>query len=190
MPDPRDLSLHRWGEDLRRRRAVRKTCCRQAVLAAAAAAALAATLIWPPRPLLVWNMSASSPPGPYLLSSADRVEAGDFVAAWPPAAARRLAAERRYLPVNIPLVKRVAATRGDRVCAIGEAVFVNGRLAAARRRQDRSGRLLPWWTGCSRLRRGELLLLTRGGADSFDGRYFGISSRHHVIGRASPLWPA
>ena len=60
-----------------------------------------------------------------------------MVIAWAPAEARRLGAERHYLPSNVPLVKRVAAVAGDRVCAAGEAVFVNGRLATLRRAQGR-----------------------------------------------------
>jgi type IV secretory pathway protease TraF len=90
----------------------------------------------------------------------------------------------------VPIVKRVAATRGDLVCGIGEAVFVNGRFAALRWREDPSGRPLPWWTGCARLGTGALFLLTVGGPDSFDGRYFGVTSTRNVVGRARLLWPA
>jgi type IV secretory pathway protease TraF len=72
-----------------------------------------------------------------------------------------LAGERRYLPVNVPLVKQVAAAEGDRACAIGEALFVNGRFLALRRRLDGAGRPLPWWSGCIDLGHGDLLLLTR-----------------------------
>jgi conjugative transfer signal peptidase TraF len=151
---------------------------------------LGATLLWPPRPHFVWNMSASSPTGLYRVTTLRNVRAGDFVIAWPPPPARRLAAERRYLPANVPIVKRVAAGQGDLVCGIGEAVFVNGRFAALRWQEDLSGRPLPWWTGCARLGEGEMFLLTAGGPDSFDGRYFGVTSARHAVGRARLLWPA
>jgi conjugative transfer signal peptidase TraF len=151
-------------------------------------AATAATMLWPPRPALVWNLSASSPLGLYRVTAPGQVRPGETVVAWPPAAARRLAAERRYLPANVPLVKEVAAAAGDRVCALGEIVTVNGRFAALRWREDPSGRPLPWWSGCVRLDGDQLLLLMRGGGDSFDGRYFGVTSRRQLVGRARHLW--
>ncbi len=191
MPEPRDIPIVRWGEELRRHRAARRKgrfrILATAAAAVAAAAALA-SLLWPPRPVLVWNASASSPIGLYAVTDADDLRPGDMVIAWPPAWARSLAGERGYLPVNVPLVKRVAAAAGDRVCAAGEAVFVNGRLQAHRRSADAVGRALPWWTGCMDLREGQLFLLMPGRVASFDGRYFGIMERDDVVGEASLLW--
>ena len=149
---------------------------------------MAATIIRPPRPLLVWNASASSPMGLYRVTRARGVRAGDMAIAWAPAVARRLAAQRHYLPANVPLVKRVAASGGDRVCAAGEVVFVNGRFLALRRLSDGAGRPMPWWNGCRQLEDGELFLLASGSADSFDGRYFGITGPQDVVGRARLLW--
>lgn len=192
MPEARDLSLFRWGEELRRRRRTRRTerlRTLAAAISAAASTALTATLLWPPAPLLVWNASASSPIGLYHVGSARNVRPGDMVIAWPPESARELGAERHYLPRNVPLVKRVAAAAGDRVCAIGEAIFVNGRLATLRRATDPSGRPMPWWTGCEKVRQGDLFLLTPGVPEAFDGRYFGATRSDLIVGRARLLWP-
>ena len=191
MPDPRDLNLFQWGEEIRRRRLARRASrlrTAATVGVAIAVTALAATLIWPPRPLFVWNASQSSPPGLYLVAAPRDAEPGDMVIAWAPAEARRLGAERHYLPWNVPLVKRVAAVAGDRVCAAGEAVFVNGRLEALRRPRDGAGRPMPWWTGCEVLRGGDLFLLTPSVPDSFDGRYFGITRAPEVVGSARLIW--
>lgn len=141
----------------------------------------------PPRPLLIWNVSASAPVGLYRIGGPDAVAAGDMVAARVPGRWRRLAGERQYIPVNVPLVKRVAAVPGDRVCAIGETVIVNGRRVARRRQADRRGRPMPWWTGCVTLRDGMLFLLMSA-PDSFDGRYFGPTEAGDVIGRARLIW--
>ncbi|WP_129793891.1 S26 family signal peptidase [Sphingosinicella sp. CPCC 101087] len=192
MPEHRALPLFRWGEELRRHRRVRRmTRLRMLAAAAGAAAATASlgTIVWPPGTLLLWNASASSPLGLYVIGPTAGVAAGDMVAAWPPDAARRLGAERHYLPANVPLVKRVAATAGDRVCAAGEAVFVNGRLETMRPAHDRSGRPMPWWTGCATIPEGGLFLLAPSVAEAFDGRYFGITRREHVLGRATLIWP-
>jgi len=152
-------------------------------------AALAATLVAPPSPRLVWNASASSPLGLYrVLPGAARE--GDMVIAWPPEPARALGAARGYLPRNVPLVKRVAAVAGARVCAVGDAILVEGRIVARRRAADPSGRPLPWWHGCMRLRAGELFLLTPGAPGAFDGRYFGPTPGALVVGRARLLWRA
>lgn len=147
------------------------------------------TMKWAPRPLLVWNASASSPTGLYRIGQSSRIQAGAMVVAWPPAKARRLGAERHYLPGNVPLVKRVAAAQGDRACALQNKLFVNGRLAARRRATDSAGRPMPWWTGCEVIERGDLLLLMNGNPDSFDGRYFGITRRAQILGSATLIWP-
>jgi type IV secretory pathway protease TraF len=156
-------------------------------LAAVLTTALSLTLFWPPRPLLVWNASASAPIGLYAIGAPRRIRVGDMVVAWPPPAARELAAERDYLPKRVPLVKRVAAGAGDRVCAVGEALFVNGRFEVSRRLSDGAGRLLPSWTGCDDLAADEYLLLMPS-PDSFDGRYFGVTAQADLVGRARLLW--
>jgi conjugative transfer signal peptidase TraF len=191
MPEHRELPLFRWGEELRRHRRAKRSRRLQAFAAAAAAASATAavgTLLWPPRPFLLWNATASSPVGLYLIGRAEGAGVGDRVAAWPPDEARELGAERHYLPRNVPLVKRVAATAGDRVCAIGEAIFVNGRLETLRSERDPSGRPMPWWTGCEVLGAGDLFLLTPDVPQAFDGRYFGISRRHQIVGHARLIW--
>jgi conjugative transfer signal peptidase TraF len=190
VPEARNLPLHRWGEEIRRDRVVRREQRSRSAAAAVAAftvSALIVTLFWQPRPLLVWNSSASAPIGLYAVAPPDHVRAGEMVIAWTPEPARSLAAERRYLPSNVPLVKRVGAARGDRVCAVGEAVWFNGRHVAARREVDGQGRPMPWWTDCHDLAEGEYFLLMES-ADSFDGRYFGITRREDLVGRAVPLW--
>jgi type IV secretory pathway protease TraF len=82
----------------------------------------------------------------------------------------------------------VAATAGDVVCASGDALFIDGRLAAKRLASDRIGRPLPQWEGCETLGAGEVFLLMAYVPDSFDGRYFGVTERRNIIGRLVPLW--
>ncbi len=178
------------SEALRRLIADRRLLQRRlriAVLAVPALLALIATLEWRPPALLLWNASASAPIGLYAINPWRRPRRGDLAIAWPPGPARRLAAGRRYLPSNVPLVKRVAADAGDRVCARGRSVLVNGRTAAIRRVADGQGRPMPWWSGCRRLGGDDdLLLMDRPG--SFAGRYFGLSRANQLLGRAILLW--
>jgi len=142
----------------------------------------------PPAPRLVWNTSASAPLGLYWVRPEVPVAKGDMVIARTPAAVRHLAAARRYVPANVPLVKRVAGVVGDRVCAAGTLLSVNGRQVAVRRAADGQGRAMPWWQGCRTLIEGEYFLLMADVPDSFDGRYFGITGNADLVGQAHLLW--
>ena len=190
MVDGRDTSAVHVGEDLRQIIAERRRRRRQVAIAAligCIAAPLAATMLWEPPVLFVWNASASAPVGFYHLGAGGPIRRGGMVVAWTPERVRSLAASRRYVPANVPLVKRVAAVGGDRVCAFGTDISINGNRAAARRSLDPAGRVMPRWTGCRRLSGGEYLLLMDNPL-SFDGRYFGVTDSSDIVGRAELLW--
>lgn len=187
MTERRDLPLFAWGDALRAARLRRRTLTRRGLCLAAGVALLCGTIVAPPLPRLVWNASASAPIGLYGVHPRAAIRRGDIVIAWAPPAARQLAAVRRYLPINVPLVKRVAAVPGDRVCAIGGTIIVNDRVRARRRTRDAAGRPMPWWHGCRTLRQDSLLLLMDA-PGSFDGRYFGVTRTGEIIGTATPLW--
>jgi conjugative transfer signal peptidase TraF len=184
---PPDLPLLRWGDELRHRAALRQYRKNLAVLAALSCGGLVAGPISHPRPVLIWNASASAPLGLYLLSPPP-LRVGDMVAARPPARFATLAAARRYLPAGVPLIKTVTATTGDVVCGMGSAILINGERVALRLPVDGLKRPLPSWSGCRRLDHDELLLMNADNPRSFDGRYFGFSHRTDVIGRVALIW--
>ena len=140
-----------------------------------------------PAPWLVWNASASAPIGLYRVLPGKPIR-GDLVLVRTPSSVRQLAAERSYLPQNIPLVKRIAAAGGDVICAAGDVISVNGRVVAERLARDRLRRPLPAWTGCQTLGPDDVFLLMEDVTGSFDGRYFGSVRRAAIIGRLVPLW--
>lgn len=186
------MPLATWMEGGRqraaRRRRLRRRACLMVAGLIAGPMALGGTLLLPPAPRLLWNVSASAPVGLYLVEPASLPARDDLVIAWPPETVRRLAAGRNYLPANVPLVKRVAAVQGDLVCARGTRIAINGVTVATRRAVDGSGRSLPQWQGCFRLGQGAYFLLMREHADSFDGRYFGAVGAGNIVGRARLLW--
>ena len=188
MNRPRDLPLFAWGEALRAARARRHRARRYAVWLSLGTLALGSTILFPPPPHLLWNATVSAPVGFYLVSPGAWLARGDMVVARAPYPARLLAARRHYLPMNVPLVKRVVGVPGDIICARGDRVTLDGKLIARRLLHDSMGRTLPWWEGCEGLLPGRYFLLMDNVPVSFDGRYFGPVGESDIIGKASPLW--
>jgi len=177
-----------WGDQLRLAKRRRRALGRRVAVIGVGITLVGLTIAFPPAPRLVWNASASAPVGLYGVTPDAAIESGDMVIARVPDPWRMLAAQRRYIPANVPLVKRVAAAAGDEVCALGQEVFVNGRHVAERRFADTAGRPMPSWSGCVRLRGGQLFLLMTDSPMSFDGRYFGVIDGRQVVGKARLLW--
>lgn len=164
----------------RRRRAVR---CSVLALAGAGLGLIAWAAVSSPTPRIVYNASASAPLGFYRVLPVQPLRRGDLVLAHTPDSMRQLAARRGYLPATVPLVKRIAALSGDRVCATGKVIRINGVAFATRRAADGAGRPMPRWTGCRTLQSSEVFLLMAGVPNAFDGRYFGPSALRDVVGR-------
>ena len=137
-------------------------------------------------PRLVLNASASAPIGLYR-TEMRAPEIRDYVLVQPNRDVEILIAERGYLPENIPLLKRVAALPGARVCRKGEGIFINDSHVAEALSVDSQGRILPFWEGCFSLVGDQVFLLNEP-RNSLDGRYFGATQLDDVIGVAVPLW--
>lgn len=161
---------------------------RSFVLAGVVAAATLATLTVPVSRYAVWNATASVPTGLYAIRGKASLHVGERIAIEPPPPLRRLLAERGYLPTGVPLLKRIAAVSGQRVCRFGHGVTIDGNFAGVARAHDSQRRPLPAWVGCHVLQSGELFVMSPAAPDSFDGRYFGVLRMADLIGRAAPVW--
>ncbi len=139
-----------------------------------------------PHPRVLWNASASALIGLYRVKANAVPALGDLVVLMPPPDIARFIAERRYLPGGVPLLKRVAALPGQRVCRTGAIVSIDAVAVATARARDRVGRKMPDWQGCQRISPGRLFLLNPA-ADSLDGRYFGPVPASLVAGIAHPV---
>lgn len=175
-------SIRLIGSRLRRLRA-RKTIA----VAAIGLSLIGFAAFVKPSPWLVWNASASAPVGLYRTGS-ETPARGDLVLVRLPKSVADLAAERGYLPRNIPLVKRLAALPGEHVCAFNDAIIIGGEIVARRLATDGQGRPLQWWNACRTLGRDEVVLLGSDADRSFDSRYFGPVPAANIIGRLVPLW--
>ena len=139
-------------------------------------------------PRLIWNASASTPVGFYTIGDVGPLDVTDLVAVDAPEPLATFLSDGGYLPRGVPLLKRVAAVPGQRVCRTGLAITVDGVPMGDALDRDRRGRPLPVWQGCRLVANGELFLMNWQVRDSLDGRYFGPLPASAVIGRATPLY--
>ncbi|MHA7685488.1 S26 family signal peptidase [Cupriavidus sp. PET2-C1] len=160
-------------------------------------AALAWASFVSPLPRLTYNPSDSVAVGWYRVDPTGNratllqgsVHVGTIVLARLPGEAAALAAQRGYLPADVPLLKRVGAVAPQQVCIVGRSIRIDGVPVAAALSADRMGRPLPSWQQCRRLVSGELFLLSTTDPASFDSRYFGPIAASAVIGVAHLVWP-
>ena len=138
---------------------------------------------------IVYNPSASAPIGYYWVAEYDskfELKIGSFVVIPTPIEFRLMAAKRHYLPINIPLIKKVVAVSGDEICRQHQMISINGKPIAEALIADKQGRKLPIWDGCHTLKNDEFFALMSA-KDSFDGRYFGALKTRDIIGIATFL---
>ncbi|CDX24425.1 Conjugal transfer protein [Mesorhizobium sp. ORS 3324] len=139
-------------------------------------------------PKFVWNASASAPIGLYRIDASSPFGADDLVAVDPPEALAAFLADRGYVPKGVLLMKHILAVSGHTVCRNRFTISVDGSDVGVALERDRAGRDLPGWHGCLRIPVGAVFLMNRQVRDSLDGRYFGLVTSDHIIGRAVPLW--
>jgi len=93
---------------------------------------MAAALVDKPSLEIIYNASDSAPRGWYRVTHPAQLSVGDYVVARLPEQIGALAAARGYLPRSVPVLKRIAAVAGQRVC-VQSGVVVIGTPVEARR---------------------------------------------------------
>jgi conjugative transfer signal peptidase TraF len=137
---------------------------------------------------VIWNASASAPIGLYFLQADGSVDVTDLVAIMPPPPMAEFMAVRGYLPIGVPILKRILAQSGQTVCRQGLDIIVYGATVGRARERDSAGRKMPVWQGCPTVGDDEFFVMNWDVPDSVDSRYFGPLPRASVIGRARPVW--
>ena len=139
-------------------------------------------------PSYIWNASESVPIGLYRLQPVERLNVTELVAIRPPEPLGTFLDLNGFLPIGVPMLKRILALPGQTVCRTGLTVAVDDIEMGQARERDGRGRPLPVWQGCLVLSGDEIFVMNWQSADSFDGRYFGPIPSSAVIGQAIPLW--
>lgn len=157
-----------------------------AMLAGAALAAL--PIVSGHAPRFIWNASASVPIGLYSLGPVGVLNVGDLVAVLPPGDLAIFLDTRGYLPRGVPLIKRVLALSGTKVCRHAATIIAYDHAYGEAQARDRFDRDLPSWQGCRTLAEGEVFLMNWDAPDSLDGRYFGPLPLSSITARVTPVW--
>jgi conjugative transfer signal peptidase TraF len=157
------------------------------VAGAAACALMAATYALASSKRVILNTTASAPLGLYWLSD-EPPKVGDLALVRPPQGLARWMAVRGYLPLNVPLIKHVAALEGQSVCVQDGVVAIDGRIVGKVLILDLVGRRLNAAAICRSVRADEVFLLNADAPRSLDGRYFGTLPRTSIAGRLHPVW--
>ena len=139
-------------------------------------------------PHYIWNASNSVPIGLYRIRPATRLTVTELVAVQPPDLLAVFLDLNGYLPIGVPMLKRVLALPGQTVCRNGLTIAVDGIDVGDARERDGRGRRLPVWTGCRIIADGDVFVMNWQSANSLDGRYFGPLPASAIIGRAMPVW--
>lgn len=158
------------------------------ILVTLAGVVLVLSTIGEATPAYIWNASKSVPVGLYRLRSAGGLAVTDLVAVRPPEPLATFLDLNGYLPIGVPMLKRVLALPGQTVCRTWLTISVDGIDMGDALSRDSRGRPLPVWQGCHAVGADELFLMNWQSKDSLDGRYFGFVSNSSVIGKALPVW--
>ena len=152
------------------------------------AVALVTSTMGEATPAYIWNASKSVPIGLYRLEPADRLALTELVAVRPHEPLATFLDLNGYLPIGVPMLKRVLALPGQTVCRSGLTISVDGIDMGDALSRDSRGRPLPVWQGCRVVGADELFLMNWQSEGSLDGRYFGLVPNSSVIGKALPMW--
>jgi conjugative transfer signal peptidase TraF len=139
-------------------------------------------------PHYIWNASMSVPIGLYRVQPATQLAVTELVAIKPPDLLATFLDLNGYLPIGVPMLKRVLALPRQTVCRNGLSIAVDGIDVGLAHERDGRGRPLPVWNGCQIIADGDVFVRNWQSADSLDSRYFGPLPASAVIGRAVPVW--
>lgn len=148
--------------------------------------ALSTVSIFPTQNFLLWNQTESAPKGLYWRSNSPP-KPGGWVVVSANAPATKWISNHGYLAPDWPIIKRVIATSGDKICRDRMRITVNNVDVAYALGADSIGQELPVWQGCFTLTMQEVFLINDH-PRSLDGRYFGPTLIHDLDGSAHLLW--
>lgn len=141
-----------------------------------------------PTKIILYNDSPSVPEGFWLKTDQPEQKVGDVVAFHAPLAARRFITAHLPQYLTIPLIKPVAGVEGDEVCGNKNGFYVNGKLLGLPLAKDSKGDPVAPWTGCEKLRSGQIVVFSNRIKNSYDSRYYGPVPVVNIMSAYRQLW--
>jgi len=157
------------------------------------AAALVMSTMGEATPAYIWNASNSVPIGLYRLQPAGSLAVTELVAVRPPEPLATFLDLNGYLPIGVPMLKRVLALPGQTVCRKGVTISVDAIDMGEAFSRDSRGRPLPgcffgdWNPGAGGSGRGRRSFLEVGHESPSRSAMAGGSSGHRPSRRRGPL---
>lgn len=142
------------------------------------------------------NTSPSIPLGIYRTTTSP-LSVGSYVLLCPENKEPFITAQKRdyigagYCPGGLGyMFKRVAALPNDIITTTANGMYINGKLYPDSKpfHHDALNRMLPiWHAHQTRLKAGEVVLMTQGDKNSFDARYFGPLPKQQIVSVVRPV---
>ena len=142
------------------------------------------------------NTSPSIPLGIYRTTTTP-LSVGSYVLLCPENKEPFITAQKRdyigagYCPGGLGyMFKRVAALPNDIITTTANGMYINGKLYPDSKpfKHDALNRMLPiWHANQTRLKAGEVVLMTQGDKNSFDARYFGPLPQQQIVSVVRPV---
>ena len=142
------------------------------------------------------NTSPSIPLGIYRTTTTP-LSVGSYVLLCPENKEPFITAQKRdyigagYCPGGLGyMFKRVAALPNDIITTTANGMYINGKLYPDSKpfKHDALNRTLPiWHANQTRLKAGEVVLMTQGDKNSFDARYFGPLPEQQIVSVVRPV---
>lgn len=141
---------------------------------------------------LIVQKTPSMPEGIYISYPSSHYHIGDTVIFNLPSKWMQYILARGYLSQPEPLMKKILAEEGDKVCFYGDEVMINNHTILPLFKMDSKHRLLPQRDirkdECFIVGKNEYFMAGDASIHSFDSRYFGLIFRSAIIAKAKLIW--
>ena len=135
----------------------------------------------------VHQLTPSMPEGWYFTYPVSSYYRGDNVVFSPDKQTENYILARKWLPKDIPLLKKIVGIPGDFLCIKQQNVYINGELLGKVYEMDDKGNALPVFSFCGKIAKDEYFMQGVANAHSFDSRYYGLVNKAQIMSKAVKL---
>ncbi|WP_440617200.1 signal peptidase I [Cysteiniphilum sp. 6C5] len=135
----------------------------------------------------IQQLTPSMPEGWYFTYPVADYHKGDNVVFIPNQQTEHYILTRKWLPRNIPLLKKIVGVPGDLLCIKGQNVYINEQWIGKIYQTDGKGNMLPVFQFCGKIPKGRYFMQGVANPHSFDSRYYGLVDKSQIMSKAVKL---